>query len=162
MSEHGVRPREGKVEKESNLHIGEMREIVGKQHAERWERPKTERGWMRRRFHRQRAAGRGRGKGRQRGGKGWGVASSPLPSGQNQMLLLDSMPACAGTRMRTCVHACACLSTVAWIGVNKSAGWFNNSRGDVTGKREGKSRLFLAGCGYLCLTRPARHQALCR
>lgn len=90
------------------------------------------------------------------------VAWSLPPSVQNQKLMLDSMPVCACTCRHTWVHLCACLSTVTWTGVNKSAAWFNNSRGDVTGKQEGTSRLFLACCGYSCLTRPARRQALCR
>lgn len=110
---------------------------------EGWERPKPERGWVRRSFRRQRAVGRGRGKRRAAGEvRAGAVAWSLPPSSQNQKLVLDSMAACACTRVRTRVHACARLSAVAWIGVNKSTGWFNNSRGDVTGEREGNSQLF--------------------
>lgn len=136
--------------------------MLGKQHVERWVRLKTD-GLGEEEFL-QPACG-GERKGTEEGGgrvKGWGCSLAPATPAQNQRLLLDSMPACACTHMHTCVHVRACLSAVARTGVNKSTGWFDKSRGDVTGKREGNSLLVLAGCSYLRLTRPARRQALCR
>lgn len=122
--------------------------MLGKQHAERWVRLKTE-GLGEAEFP-QPACGEER-KGTEEGGgrvEGWGCSLAPATPAQNQRLLLDSMPACACTRMHTCAHVRACLSAVARIGVNKSTGWFDKSRGDVTGKREGNSLLVLAGCSY--------------
>jgi len=104
-------------------------------------------------------------KGRKEGGrrgKGWGCSLAST-------ILIPKTEAFVGlhhcVHLHTHVHTHAfmcCLSALAWIGVHKSADSFNNSQGDVAGKREGNSRLFLAGCGYLLLTRPARRQALCR
>lgn len=145
----GVRPNEVRGRKVPDPHIGEMREATCRKVREP---KKKEWGWVRMSLIKP-PTGKGV-KECQEEGAAWPLPISP-PS-----RALVVLPACGHTNAYTCSLVHACASTTAWLGVNKGSGCFNKAEG--MWQVRGKGIAFLAGCGCLCLTRPACRQALCR